>query len=207
MSRKSNTEQRRAEIVAAMLRTIAEHGYENATIQAIARQAGLAPGLIHYHFKTKDEILVQLVTALADAGRARYLAAIATTTTARERLRVYVDSRLALGPGAQPDAVAAWVVIGTEAVRQPAVRAVYQAAIGAELALLTPLLVDRLNEAGKRSAAAPLLAASLMALMEGAFQLASAAAEVMPKGYAAGTALQMLERFIDAEPAQSISND
>jgi len=42
--RKSNTEDRRAEIVAAMLTVIAASGYDRATIQQIAKQAGLAPG-------------------------------------------------------------------------------------------------------------------------------------------------------------------
>ena len=47
---------------------IARHGYEKATIQAIAAQAGLAPGLIHYHFKNKQEILVSLIGTMAQAA-------------------------------------------------------------------------------------------------------------------------------------------
>ena len=70
MARSSNTEARRSEITAALLAVIARHGYEKATIQAIAAQAGLAPGLIHYHFKSKQEILVSLIGAIdAEAGR------------------------------------------------------------------------------------------------------------------------------------------
>jgi TetR/AcrR family transcriptional regulator, transcriptional repressor of bet genes len=42
-----------AEIVAATPTVIAANGYERATIQQIAKQAGLAPGLIHYHFHDK----------------------------------------------------------------------------------------------------------------------------------------------------------
>jgi TetR/AcrR family transcriptional repressor of bet genes len=36
--------------------------------------------------------------------------------------------------------------------------------------------------------------------MEGAFQLASAAPDAMPAGFAADTATQLVRRFIDAEP-------
>ena len=68
----ANTEHRRAAIVSAMLPVMAQHGYERATIQAIAREAGLTPGLIHYHFKSKQEILVSLVKAIMEYARARF---------------------------------------------------------------------------------------------------------------------------------------
>lgn len=72
MARTPNTEARRAEITRALLTVIAQHGYERATIQSIAAQAGLAPGLIHYHFKSKQEILVSLIEMMAGVARARY---------------------------------------------------------------------------------------------------------------------------------------
>ena len=122
MARKSNTEQRREEIVAALLAVVAENGYEKATIQAIAQQAGLAPGLIHYHFKNKEEILLHLVKSLAELSRARYLECAGTAATPQQKLKAYIDARLAKGKGANPDAVAAWVIIGAEAVRQPSRR-------------------------------------------------------------------------------------
>ena len=58
MPRKPNTELRRAQIVDALRQVVAVSGYSGATIQAIAAQSGLAPGLIHYHFDDKLEILV-----------------------------------------------------------------------------------------------------------------------------------------------------
>lgn len=200
MSRKSNTEQRRQEIVSALLAVMAEQGYEKATIQAIAQQAGLAPGLIHYHFKSKGEILIELVKSLATLSHARYLELSATASTPQQKLKAYIDARLAKGPGANPEAVAAWVVIGAEAVRQPDVRRVYEEAIAFELGLLNTLLGDYLAGQGKRASNVRKLAAGLLAFMEGAFQLASAAQEVMPKGYAATVALQLVERYVDAEP-------
>jgi len=200
MARKSNTEQRRAEIVAGLLAAIGEHGYDKATIQTIATRAGLAPGLIHYHFKNKEEILLALVRSLAAVARGRYDALAASAATADDRLKACIDARLALGDGADPHAVAAWVVIGAEAVRQPQVRAVYREAVAAELALLEGLLRDYLGAHGKPPTGASRLAAALVALMEGAFQLASAAGDVMPQGYAADMALELVRRFAAAEP-------
>lgn len=199
MSRKSNTEQRRNEIVFALLSVMAEHGYEKATILAIARQAGLAPGLIHYHFKNKGEILLYLVKLLATMSRARYDLLAATANTSQERLQAYINARLAKGEGAMPEAVSAWVVIGAEAVRQPEVRAVFQEAIAAELQLIQALLTSCLQDQNKVISSAAELAAGLLAFMEGAFQLASAAGDIMPQGYAATTARAFIENSLAAQ--------
>jgi TetR/AcrR family transcriptional repressor of bet genes len=204
MSRKSNTEQRRKEIADALLAVMAEQGYEKATIQAIAQKAGLAPGLIHYHFKSKGEILIYLVKSLALLSRERYQHFSESATTPQERLKAYIDGRLAKGQGASPEAVAAWVVIGAEAVRQPEVRQVYQEIMAAELALLNTLLKACFVDQGKRSRNVPRLAAGMLAFMEGAFQLASAAQDIMPEGYAATTAAQLVQRYIDGELARTM---
>jgi len=200
MARKPNTEQRREQIVNGLLEAIGEHGYDKATIQTIAQKAGLAPGLIHYHFQNKEEILLELVKSLAAVAQRRYESLAASTTNAAARLNAYIDARLALGGGAEPRAVAAWVVIGAEAIRQPQVRAAYQDAVAAERALLETLLHDYLREREKSPASAGRLAAALIAFMEGAFQLSSAAGDIMPSGYAADMALQLVGRFADAEP-------
>ena len=198
MARTSNTEARRAEITGALLAVIARHGYDKATIQAIAAQAGLAPGLIHYHFKNKQEILVSLIGAMAQAAHARYLAVLGDQVAPLPRLRAYLHARLGLGDGATPDIVAAWVMIGAEAVRQPEVRAVYQRMVADELTLLATLLGDCLRARGRDTRAAAPLAAGLVAMIEGAYQLSSAAADVMPRGYAADAAIRYAELALDA---------
>jgi TetR/AcrR family transcriptional regulator, transcriptional repressor of bet genes len=196
----ANTEHRRAAIVAAMLPVMAQHGYERATIQAIAREAGLTPGLIHYHFKSKQEILVELVKAIMEFARTRFERAASGATRPIERLRAYIDARLGLGAGAGPDMVGAWVMVGAEAVRQPEVRALYEQAIAAELEVLAQLLHACLAERRRATEGAPALAAGLVAMMEGAFQLSSAAAGVMPAGYAADAAMAFASLSIAAAP-------
>jgi TetR/AcrR family transcriptional regulator, transcriptional repressor of bet genes len=196
----TNTESRRAAIVAAMLPVMARHGYEKATIQAIAREAGLTPGLIHYHFKSKQEILVSLVGAIVEFARTRFEGQAAASAPPMERLQAYVHARLGLGTGAAPDMVAAWVMIGAEAVRQPEVRVLYEHAVAQELALLTQLLTDCLAGKRRTTDSALTLATGLLALMEGAFQLSSAAAKVMPAGYAAEAAMAFVTHGIEAAP-------
>jgi len=202
MAGKPNTQARRAEIVRALQTVMARQGYEKATIQAIAAEAGLAPGLLHYHFKSKQEILVSLVATLAAYGQQRFATLAAGVDTPAMRLRAYVDARLALGPGASPDIVAAWVMIAAEAVRQPEVRDAFEQAVVAELDLLTGILADCLRAQGRAEAGARDLAAGVLALMQGAYQLACAAGQVMPSGYAAEAALRHALSGIEAAPGR-----
>lgn len=197
MSRPSNTHARRAQIVDALLTSMATYGYQKSTIQVIAKTASLAPGLIHYHFKTKKEILLALVTTLSDLSMERYLRLADKVESPRDKLRAYIDARLAKGDGDNPAAVAAWVVIGAEAVREPEVRSIYQASIEKEMVLISSLLTECLKQQGKNILNVNHLAAGLMAFMEGAFQLASAAPDAMPAGYAADIARKMVCGFLD----------
>jgi TetR/AcrR family transcriptional repressor of bet genes len=198
MSRHPNTDSLRSQIVAALLPVLARKGYAKATVVEIARQAGLAPGLIHYHFANKREILVSLVLSMVEYANARSEQAAGGSADPLARLRAHIDSRLGLGDGADADMAAAWVMIGAEAVREPEVRAVYQQAIADELATLTQLLGECLGHAGRDKSTARQLASGLIAMMEGAFQLASAAGEVMPKGYAANAAWNCARLGIEA---------
>jgi len=205
MPRKPNTELRRAQIVDALRQVMAISGYSGATIQAIAAQSGLAPGLIHYHFQDKHEILVELVESLAAYARARYERRAATAATPGERLRAYIDARLAFGDDAKPDAVAAWVMIGVEAVRDADVRKVYQRAAARELTLVRELLRACLRDAGKRVRKVDELAAGLLAFTEGAFVLASNARELVPRGFAAPLAAEWINRYVLAEQDRDVS--
>jgi TetR/AcrR family transcriptional repressor of bet genes len=206
MPRKPNTDLRRGQIVDALRQVMATSGYSGATIQAIATKSGLAPGLIHYHFHDKHEILVGLVESLAAYARARYERRAAQATTSAERLQAYIDARLAYGNDAKPDAVAAWVMIGVEAVRDPDVSKVYQSAVSKDLALVRELLKACLRDAGKRVRRLDELAAGLLAYIEGAFVLASNARELVPKGFAAPLAAEWIRRYIAGEHGRSESS-
>lgn len=201
MPRKPNTELRRQQIVDGLLKTLATQGYAGATVQAIAAASGLAPGLIHYHFHDKREILVALVDQLAGYASRRFESRADSATTAQERLRAYIDARLAYGKDANPDAVAAWVMIGAEAVRDPDVREIYQRAVSQEIALIRTLLKAQLVDSGKRVRKLDAFAAGLLAFVEGVFVLASNARTIVPTGFAADMAEEWVQRYIAAEPS------
>lgn len=48
-------------ILEAARRVIARHGVNNASVQAIADEAGLSKGAVYYHFESKDIILYEMI--------------------------------------------------------------------------------------------------------------------------------------------------
>jgi TetR/AcrR family transcriptional regulator, transcriptional repressor of bet genes len=199
MARPSNTEERRQQIVQGLLRVMAERGYERASIAEIAKAAGLSPGLVHYHFTEKQEILLTLVEQLAHRVRERVKARVERSRGGpRAQVDAFLDAFLATGDDADPASVAAWVTISAEAVRQPEVRAAYEKVVRADLELLEELVSAVI---GRRKARA--VAAGLFAAVQGYFVLAAAAPDLIPPGSAAGTVRRMAAGLLDAaEPSE-----
>jgi AcrR family transcriptional regulator len=50
-------------IIAAASKVLAEKGYDATTLREISREAQAAPGLVHYYFGGKDELLVEVLQA------------------------------------------------------------------------------------------------------------------------------------------------
>ncbi len=48
----------RTRIVDAAFTALARDGYEATTVKHIADEAGVAPGLVHYYFKSKEDLVV-----------------------------------------------------------------------------------------------------------------------------------------------------
>ncbi|MFT5685277.1 MAG: TetR/AcrR family bet gene transcriptional repressor, partial [Myxococcota bacterium] len=92
MPRPSNSHARRAEIVDGMLTVMATAGYERASIQAIAAAAGLTPGLLHYHFGSKEKILLAVLSSIEAAVTDRFLRRTDESSTPRQALDAWIDA-------------------------------------------------------------------------------------------------------------------
>lgn len=115
MGRPSNRDARRAEIVRAFSRVLADHGFAGATIAAVAQEAGITPGLIHHHFSNKEELLTTLLQTLTTTFRTR----VATYEEGGDPLLAYIDGALALDDTADITAARCWVGLFAEAIRNP----------------------------------------------------------------------------------------
>lgn len=194
MARPTNRADRRAQIVAGLRVVLAEVGYERASIVAIARAAELTPGLLHYHFDRKQDILVALVEDLEALVRAREAALLAAAPdTPRARLGALLDAHLAPGEGADADALAAWVAVGSEAAHLPEVREVYAAAMERTRARLHAAVVACLAHMGRPPDTAAALTATCLVFLEGSARLGVAAPSVLPAGFAAPTLGALLD--------------
>ncbi|WP_394831578.1 TetR/AcrR family transcriptional regulator [Pendulispora rubella] len=201
MGRPPNTRERRAQIVDALLTVMGREGYASATIAKIAREARLAPGLVHYHFENKEAILVEAFQTLAAQLEARATARIEAAGNApREQLMALIDAYVAVGHDADPKAMASWVVFGAEAIRQPDVRKLYERALSMMFERTSDRVRTCLKESGRTTKNAGAIAAVLLSAIEGAYRIAVAAPGLMPAGYAAPTMRRMVDGLLSSEP-------
>lgn len=57
----------RRKILLAAIRALTDHGYANTSIKDIARRAGVAQGLVHYYFKSKQQLLLAVAGAVTNS--------------------------------------------------------------------------------------------------------------------------------------------
>ena len=200
MARPSNTDERREQIAEALLVVMARHGYEGASVAAVARQAGVATGLVHYHFQDKREILLVALERLARRQSERVEARLAGAgPSPRAQLDAWLRAHLEVGAG-DPVGLACWVMAGGEALRDHVVQRAHAGVMAASLEGLTGIVTRGLAEgefavregpAGGRAAAV-----AIGALVQGYFVLAAVAPGVTPAGSALEAARQMADGLL-----------
>ena len=83
--------EREAEILDAAQAEFSDAGFEDATVAAIARRAGMTAANVHYYFPTKDA----LVSAVAARAFEQLFASLDSLPDPIDRLHAYVDFHLA----------------------------------------------------------------------------------------------------------------
>jgi len=177
-------------------------GYGGATIPLIAKAAGLTTGLVHYHFDSKQSILIELVKHLVGLVDAR-IPHPSKGAKPASQLAAYIDAHLALGDGASPTAVACWITIGAEAVNQPEVKEAYQHATRHQLGILENLCEHVLRAEGRGIKRKREIALGIIAAIEGSYRLLISAPDLIPRGFAAPTVKEMAFGIIAAQPIAS----
>lgn len=83
-------------IVDAMRASIARRGAAGSTFDHVAREAGVSRGLLHYHFGTKERLLVEVARSDCDLRIAALERATATARNAEDLVDVLVRSLVEL---------------------------------------------------------------------------------------------------------------
>jgi TetR/AcrR family transcriptional repressor of bet genes len=195
--RPSNTDERRAQITRALVKVMSRRGYDGASIADIASAARLTPGLVHYHFSSKQEILLAALADLLarrDADLDARLAGAGGDPVAE--VAAFIDFHLGLGADADPEALACWVMLSGEALREPKVRAGFAKALESRARRLAETIRRGVDQKLFACDSPDAAASALVAAIQGYFVIAATARAVIPKGSAAASAKRMAEGLL-----------
>jgi len=197
MPRPSNTEERQAQITEALMKVMAKRGYDGASVADIARAAHLTPGLVHYHFKSKQDVLLAALRRLVarhDANLETRLGEAGGNPLAE--VAAFIDFHVGLGSDADPDALACWILLSGEALRAPKVRIAFEKAIEDTVARLARVIRAGVEQRAFACDAIDAAASALVAAIQGYFVLAATARASIPKGSAAACTRRMAEGLL-----------
>ena len=139
---------RRRDLIAATVRSIAEHGFADATVERICAAAGVSRGLISHYFAGKDDLLLATYRQLTDELGAE------TARVARARGGGPVDKlRAAIEASFRPPVfdfakVSVWVAFWSEARTRPDLRALNRDLYRGYRAAIARLMAEAARERG-----------------------------------------------------------
>lgn len=95
--KKNNTSQkRRSQLTKAAYKVVARKGYYNFTIKDIAKESGLSAGLVHYYFKDKEDLLLNLIREM-NKNLKKYLnRALSESDSPADKLMIFCDQAFQL---------------------------------------------------------------------------------------------------------------
>jgi AcrR family transcriptional regulator len=100
--RRAHPEDRRADLVEATLRCLAEQGHAGVSVRRIAAEAGVSPGLVNHHFDGIEALVAAAYEKLSQDLLAEVMARVAAESDPRRRLSAYfaaIFSDAVLDPG------------------------------------------------------------------------------------------------------------
>ncbi len=83
----------RARLVHAAEQLLLEEGYAAVTSRRVGAKAGLKPTLVHYYFRTMDDLFVEVFRRRAEENLARFERAVAHDGSLRSLWRLNADPR------------------------------------------------------------------------------------------------------------------
>ena len=172
MGRPSRRAARRRQLVLAFAEVLADHGYAGATIARVAAQAKVAPGLVHHHFDSKEELLHCLLKTLVSGFRRR----LNQIEAGDDGLLAYGQAALALGPSADPTTARCWVGVFAESLRSPTLLRRVRRLIDGEVRVIQ----ERSGRSFSSQQAGALVAFVVGALVVGAFAPKKTAGFALP---------------------------
>jgi AcrR family transcriptional regulator len=117
--RKAARSVRRQQLIDSTISTLARKGYAALTVADVAREAGLSPGIVIFHFQSKDGLLAAVLGFLAEEYRRNWEERMGEAGPApADRLRAVLLADFDIGLFT-PEKLAAWIAFWGEAQGRP----------------------------------------------------------------------------------------
>ncbi|GAA1832744.1 TetR family transcriptional regulator C-terminal domain-containing protein [Luedemannella flava] len=117
-------DRRRAELLRAARKVVVERGIASTRVADIAKETRVSGGLIHYHFATKDDLMVAMLRATSDIERAQLDEIVGSPGTALHRLDRVIRQYI---PGEGTDqSWMLWIEAWAAGLRTPALRVILE---------------------------------------------------------------------------------
>jgi transcriptional repressor BetI len=189
---------RRRQLIEATVDTLHEVGFAQASLQAIARRAGVSPGLVAHYFDDKNGLLEATLRALFDELNRDLVARLQAAPDPRARIEAVIDANLA-PQQFDPRLAKVWLTFWAQAMHVPAlarIQRVYQRR-----------MVDNLLHALKRLVPpreARDLAEGIAGLIDGLWLRATLAGPAAPRT-SGNAARRIVRRYLDTHlpPAET----
>jgi len=167
MPRKKMTDERRRQILVGIFHAVVKSGYASCTITEISQAAGVSRGILHYYFKNKKEMLLELMTSLGNVHYEGLVQILGETDDVREKLKSIVRFHYMDESKPFHDTAGGWVEFWGQAPHDREVREIIRG-IQARLRKLIAALIEEGMEQGVFRRVDPLNTASvIMSMMEG----------------------------------------
>jgi len=138
---RKDVDERRAQILEATQEVALERGLAHLRVADVAAHLGISSGLVHYHFSSKDELLVEMLRQMAATDVARLRETMAASGDPVDRLDRVLREYL---PTARRDeSWALWIDWWDEALRSEAL-----ATISSEFDTAWVAILEELIESG-----------------------------------------------------------
>lgn len=123
MARPSFEKERRAQIMAATRRVMVSRGVKLLRVADVAHEAGLSPGIVHYYFASKDELIRETFEDNFASSLARRSSIIEQDLPADTRLDQLLRSYLPIEEATRESWVV-WLELWVGALQDPSLRSI-----------------------------------------------------------------------------------
>jgi TetR/AcrR family transcriptional regulator, transcriptional repressor of bet genes len=183
-------DQRRQELIGATIAVIARHGYAGTTLARVAEEAGVAAGLVNFHFQSKERLFRETFAHLSAEYEGiwqRRLAATSAEPRARlaAMIEAYFDRRIFTR-----EKLAAWFTFWSDAALRDRYRAAATRVERRYLAQMETEIAALAADGGTAQASG--VTTALSAMIDGFWLQAL----IYPRQFKRGEAIATCRRFL-----------